>query len=65
MRVGKAAAYVDEASIETFRAGIGTLYPEPDKIPGKGERWRKERLDEAIDRMVGTPDLVRDLADEL
>ena len=48
-----AAAYVDEKSVEAFRRGIPKLYPKPLKISGKGERWLKEALDEAIDRLTG------------
>jgi hypothetical protein len=65
MRAATAARYVDEASVATFRRGIGTLYPPPVKVAGKGDRWVKERLDEAIDRLSGSADAIRDIADEL
>ncbi len=37
MRARTAAAYVDEASISSFRRRVGTLYPRPIKIAGRGE----------------------------
>jgi hypothetical protein len=49
MRAPTAAAYVDEASVESFLRGVGTLYPLPVKLPGKGDRWLKEDLDVAIE----------------
>lgn len=65
MRVQTAAAYVDERSVGAFRRAVGTLWPEPLRLPGKGERWLKEELDAAIDRASQRPDLVRDAADVL
>jgi len=58
-----AAAYCDEASVETFRRGVGKIWPRPKKIMGKGERWLREDLDEAIDRL--TMSNVKDAADVL
>lgn len=42
-----------------------TIYPEPDLIPGKEPRWRRNRLEEAMDRHGKEPGSVKDLADEL
>jgi len=56
MRAEHAAAYVDEKSVDTFRRAVGTLYPHPIKVPGKGERWLKETLDQAIDKISGKDD---------
>jgi hypothetical protein len=39
MRAETAAAYVDERSVEAFRRAVGTLYPKPVIISGKGGRW--------------------------
>lgn len=64
MRAKRAAAYVDERSVEAFRRGIPKLYPAPIKVPGKGERWLKEALDTAIDRLTGKT-RVTDIADQL
>ena len=44
---------------------VGTLWPEPLKVAGKGARWLKEDLDAAIDRVSQRPGLVRDAADVL
>ena len=41
----RAAADVDEKSVDAFCRAVGTLYPRPIKVPGKGERWLKEALD--------------------
>jgi len=54
MTAATAAAYCDEASTDTFRRGVGTLWPKPRYIPGKGERWLREHLDQAIDRVMGS-----------
>jgi hypothetical protein len=64
MRAGDAAAYVGEKTVEAFRRGIGTLYPAPIKIPRKGDRWLKDSLDQAIDRLAGKA-CATDIADQL
>ena len=64
MRAESAAAYVDEKSVETFRRAVGKLYPKPIKVSGKGERWLKEALDEAIDKISGRRD-ARSLSERL
>ncbi len=53
MRAATAAAYVDEKSVEAFRAGVGVLYPQPITIQGKGQRWLREDLDAAIETLAG------------
>lgn len=53
MRAETAAAYVDERSVEAFRRAVPSLYPHPLTIKGKGERWLRDDLDAAIDRMTG------------
>jgi hypothetical protein len=58
-----AAAYCDEASVGAFRRGVGKIWPRPRKIIGKGERWLREDLDEAIDRL--TMSNLKDAADVL
>jgi len=65
MRAETAARYVDEVSVEAFRRAIGTLYPEPLKVSGKGDRWLREGLDEAIDRLSGVETCIRDASDVL
>jgi hypothetical protein len=65
MRAATAAAYVDERSVDAFRRSVGTLWPQPLVVAGKGERWLKEDLDAAIDRASRRPALVRDAADIL
>jgi hypothetical protein len=62
MRASVAAAYLDECSVEAFRRAIGTLYPEPVRISGKGERWLKEDLDAAIERLAGKTTVAFDAA---
>jgi hypothetical protein len=51
MRVETAAAYVDERSVRAFRRSCGSVYPSPKRIAGKGDRWLRDDLDEAIDRL--------------
>lgn len=63
MTAATAAAYCDEASVDIFRREIGKLRPRPKKIAGKGERWLREDLDEAIDRLTMCG--MRDAADVL
>ena len=63
MTARTAAAYCDERSPYAFRRAVGRLWPRPIRIPGKGERWLKEDLDLAIDRL--TEKAVKDAADVL
>ena len=65
MRAATAAAYVDEVSLASFLRGVGKIYPKPIVAPGKGKRWVREELDEAIKRLAGKPKRIVDLADEL
>ena len=65
MRAATAAAYVDERSVDAFRRAVGTIWPAPVRVAGKGERWLKEDLDAAIDRASSRPSNVRDAADVL
>jgi hypothetical protein len=65
MRADQAAAYVGERSVEAFRRGIPKLYPEPVRVPGKGDRWLKEGLDAAIDRVTGKAPSIKNAADVL
>ena len=65
MRAPTAAAYVDERSVDAFRRSVGTLWPRPLKLAGKGERWLKEDLDEAIEKATRRPSSIRDAADVL
>jgi hypothetical protein len=50
-------------SVRSFRRGVGKIWPRPKRIMGKGERWLREDLDEAIDRL--TMNNVNDAADVL
>jgi len=52
MTAATAAAYCDEASVEAFRRGVGKIWPRGKTIPGKGERWLRDKLDVAIDRLM-------------
>jgi hypothetical protein len=54
MRAETAARYVDEVSVEAFRRAVGSIYPQPIRVSGKGDRWVRESLDDAIDRLAGT-----------
>lgn len=65
MRAAAAAAYVDEASVESFRRRVPSHYPAPISVAGRGEIWLKDDLDRAIDRLTGRSATIRDAADVL
>jgi hypothetical protein len=65
MRAPLASAYVGEQSVAAFRRSVGKLWPEPFRLPGKGDVWLKDDLDETIDRLTCRPSYVRDAADLL
>lgn len=60
MRAETAAAYVDERSVSAFRHGVGSIYPKPIRVSGKGDRWLKEDLDAAIERLAGRTACIKD-----
>jgi hypothetical protein len=60
MRAETASRYVDEKSVEAFRRGVGTIYPTAIRVPGKGDRWLKDDLDAAIEKLTRRPNHVRD-----
>ena len=63
MRAETAARYVDERSVQAFRRAVGKLYPRPIKLSGKGERWLRDHLDQAINRLFGSAGTIHDIAD--
>ncbi len=65
MRAKTAAAYVDEVSVESFRRRVGSVYPLPITVSGRGDVWLKDDLDLAIDKLTGRIGSVRDAADVL
>ena len=65
MRASTAAAYVDEASVESFRRRVGTTYPRPMRISGRGDLWLRDELDAAIDRLSGRINRIRDASEVL
>lgn len=65
MRAETAAKYCDEVSVEAFRRGVGSIYPVAIRVSGKGDRWLKEALDEAIDRVTGKASNIKNAADVL
>ena len=65
MRATTAAAYLDEASVESFRRRVGSLYPRPVRICGRGELWLRDDLDKSIDELSCRVDKIRDAADVL
>lgn len=48
-----AAAYCDEPTVEAFRARVGSVYPRPIVIEGRGATWTRKALDAAIERLQG------------
>ena len=65
MRAKTAAAYVDEATVESFLKSVGSTYPHPVNISGKGKRWLREDLDRSIDRLTGRAASIQDAGDVL
>ena len=65
MRAKTAAAYVDEPSVQSFLRSVGSVYPKPVTVTGKGNRWLREDLDRSIDRLTGQAAYVQDAADIL
>lgn len=65
MRATTAARYVDERSVGAFRRAVGSLWPEPHRIIGKGERWLREELDQAIDIATEKRKTIEDASDVL
>ena len=65
MRAETAARYVDEVSVEAFRRAVGSIYPQPIRVSGKGDRWVRDSLDEVIDRLGGSIEKLRDASDVL
>lgn len=65
MRAQTAADYVDEKSVDAFRRAVGTIWPKPIQVSGKGDRWLRDDLDVAIDQLTKRTDLVRDASDVL
>lgn len=52
MRAETAAAYCDEQSVEAFQKRVGSVYPRPLNVSGRGRVWLKEHLDTAIAGMT-------------
>lgn len=65
MRATTAAAYLDEVSVESFRRRVGSIYPTPVKISGRGELWLRDDLDKSIDQLSCRVDKIRDAAEVL
>ena len=65
MRALTAAAYCDESSVDAFLRSVGKLYPEPYRVPGKGDRWWRGELDTALKRLRGEVSEVEDAGDVL
>ena len=53
MRAEHAAAYVGERSVDAFRRAVGSVYPHPVNVSGRGDVWLKDQLDAAIADLKG------------
>jgi hypothetical protein len=53
MRAETAARYLDEKSVESFRRRVGSVYPRPVNVSGRGDVWLKDQLDAAIAKLKG------------
>jgi hypothetical protein len=65
MRATTAAAYLDEVSIEAFRRRVGSVYPKPVNVRGRGELWLREDLDKFIDRLSARIERITDASEVL
>ena len=65
MRAETAAAYVDEVSVQSFRRKVGSVYPLPINVSGRGQAWLKDHLDQAIAKLKGDVAGIVDAADLL
>lgn len=65
MRATTAAAYLDEVSVESFRRRVGSVYPKPVNVRGRGELWLRENLDKSIDRLSARINRITDAAEVL
>lgn len=65
MTAATAAAYTDERSVRSFLRSVGSIYPRPYRVEGKGKRWLIEELDAAIDRLTKRAFAVQDAAEVL
>lgn len=65
MRAATAAAYVDEASVESFRRRVGSLYPLPKRVRGRGELWLRDDLDKIVNQLSARSDKIQDAAEVL
>jgi hypothetical protein len=65
MTAETAASYADERSVQSFRRAVGLIYPRPHNVKGKGERWLKQEMDDAIDRATGKRASIFDASDVL
>lgn len=60
-----AAQYVGERSAQAYRRRVGTVYPRPIRIAGRGQVWRKKDLDQVIANLGGSPPTIASAADVL
>jgi hypothetical protein len=65
MTAKTAAKYTDEPSVRAFRRRVGTVYPQPVRIAGRGDVWRKRDLDACIAALRGSAATILDAADVL
>ena len=65
MRADTASRYVDETSVQAFRRRVGTVWPLPMYGKGQRQKWDREDLDEAIDRLGARVERLKDASDVL
>jgi len=53
MDAATAAAYCGERSVDAFRRRVGSDYPAAHKLRGRGQVWRRDEIDQAIDKLTG------------
>lgn len=65
MRSATAAAYVDEASVQSFLRKVGTVYPAPVFGKGRSARWDRHQIDAVQPAGADTIPTVLDAANVL
>ena len=61
----KAAAFLGEKSVRAFRRRVGKIYSLPTRVPGRGDVWDREDLEQDAARLMGNVETIQDAADVL
>ena len=65
LRAEQAAAFLGEKSVRAFRRRVGKIYSLPTRVPGRGDVWDREDLEQDAARLMGNVETIQDAADVL